>query len=104
MTGQVTGRLACWIGSAWFAALAVFGFWQYSARVSVTSPNQAFLAVMSLAAAAVLLFPPLWRQMAGWGYFRLFTAIILAGIGLSMPIETHAVKLDLPALAVAKAP
>ena len=100
----MTARIACWIGSAWFAALAVFGFWHYSARVSVISPNLAFLAVMSLAAAAFLLFPPLWRQADGWSYFRLFTAIIRAGIGLSMPIETHAVKLDLPAPALAETP
>ena len=97
MKGQVTALVAGWMGSLWFGALAVFTFWQYSARVSVTSPNRAFASVLCLAGAAFLLLPPLWQRKEGWRYFRLFAAIILAGIGLSMSVETHAVKLDLPA-------
>jgi hypothetical protein len=49
-------------------------------------------------AAAILLFPPLWRGdwAQRWLWHRIIAAIILAGIGLLTPVRTHAVKLDMP--------
>ncbi|HWX88714.1 MAG TPA: hypothetical protein VNY75_00300 [Rhizomicrobium sp.] len=50
-------------------------------------------------AAAILLFPPIWRgeRAAKWKWPRIVAAVILAAIGLLTPIQTHAVKLDMPA-------
>jgi hypothetical protein len=95
----MTGRVASWIGSVICGLLAVLILWFAVTKSSGMPPIRIVAIDISLATAAVLLFPPLWKheERNHRRYFRLVAAALLAAIGLLMPIETHAVKLDLPA-------
>jgi hypothetical protein len=56
------------------------------------------IAIACLAFAIVAIFPPLWRGegKARWRTARRLIAALLAAVGLFLPIETHAVMIDMP--------
>jgi len=55
----------------------------------------AYAASALFAGAAVLVFPPLWRERPH-ATARAAIAVILTALALFVPMRTHAIKLDLP--------
>jgi hypothetical protein len=95
-------KAAAWIASVGLGALAIL-FVALNFMASRSSPANLPILIHVLSAcvlaSAVLLFPPFWRgeKAAKWIWPRVIAAVVLAAIGLLTPIETHAVKLDMPA-------
>jgi uncharacterized membrane protein YczE len=95
-------KVAAWIASVTLGALAVLfvGLNLLASHVPLTkTPIVVHVLSACVFAAAILLFPPFWRdkRAAKWKWPRIVAAVILAAIGLLTPVKTHAVKLDMPA-------
>ncbi len=91
-------NMLSWIASITLLLLTAFFIAAFLAFA--TSPNtiRMDVALACIAAAGLLLLPPLWRNAAGmkWRYGRIVAAVLLAAMGFLMPFGTHAVKLTLP--------
>ena len=89
-------KLLAWVASlilAVAAAYSAMGLRAWGQMANAPIPLRLYALPLCILAAAVLLFPPLWRgeNLRRWDWPRIIAAVILAGIGLLMPIQTHAV-------------
>jgi len=89
-----------WIASAFLAFSAVSLAWNLANWARFTNspmPTSYWLVSAALLLSAALLFPPLWRgEKSHWKWPRIVIATLIAAVTLFMPIQTHAVKLDMP--------
>ncbi|MEJ0041433.1 MAG: hypothetical protein WDM81_04180 [Rhizomicrobium sp.] len=92
-------RVSAWIAASLLIIVAAFAVAALMFGVTVTPIWMTVAAVALLVFSSLLFLPPLWRSIQNrWiDAARVIVACALAYSGLFLiPIETHAVKLDLP--------
>jgi membrane protease YdiL (CAAX protease family) len=84
---------------AFLAAILVVGpYW--AIEVEVKPPWAMYVVPALLAAAAILLFPPIWRgQSPRTRRVRLIAVVIVVAVAMFVPMETRAVFPEIPATA-----
>ncbi len=92
MTANVRG----WAIPAFLIVVAGLGTW----ALFPFADRRGYAVIALFLLAALLTIPPLWRVRASLPafirYVWLMAVVLLVAIAFTLPVETHAIKIDIP--------
>jgi hypothetical protein len=87
-----------WIATIILGILTLYSYFLFFMAHAEGRLWQEYAIIAALGFATLLVFPPIWRRQTDhrWRWVRYIVAAVLAVSAITMPIKTHAIKLDMP--------